>query len=332
MSETDAKEPPLSPDPLEMAVRLPLRTVCYPLGFAVEIATNHSGVLQAVKESWGEFRQRFDDPPARVNVIVAETGAAAFPASPVYRAQQHLLAIVSDPDNFAMSDLARGFGFCRLSPSVVEKRAWMRYHFLEGMIYPILTHQHLTPIHAACVVKDGRGLLLSGPSGSGKTTLAYACARRGWTFVTDDVSFLVRNRPDLVVLGKPHELRFVETAAELFPELADRSPTVDVRGQRLIEVRTATLAGVTTAVECLIDSVVFLRRPAAVFLRSMDRDAAYLRLLAETPRLESSVHEAHQASLRRLLAAGAWEIGYRDLDEAVDALETLVRQGSATCG
>ncbi|GEM_PF-1252882 len=41
-------------------------------------------------------------------------------------------------------------------------------------------------IHASCVEKDGRGILLKGHSGAGKSSFALALINRGFTLVADD--------------------------------------------------------------------------------------------------------------------------------------------------
>jgi len=41
-------------------------------------------------------------------------------------------------------------------------------------------------LHASCVAKDGRAVLISGPSGSGKSDLALRLLDRGFTLVSDD--------------------------------------------------------------------------------------------------------------------------------------------------
>ena len=58
-----------------------------------------------------------------------------------------------------------------------------------------------------------------------RALLAYACARAGWTYVSDDGAFLVRGRDDRYAIGDPHSIRFRPDAPELFPELADRLAT-----------------------------------------------------------------------------------------------------------
>lgn len=57
---------------------------------------------------------------------------------------------------------------------------------------------HLT-LHAACVVVDGRALLLSGLSGSGKSTLAAGAMARGWQVLSDDVIRIASAKDGYVV-------------------------------------------------------------------------------------------------------------------------------------
>lgn len=41
-------------------------------------------------------------------------------------------------------------------------------------------------LHAACIVRDGRALVLAGPSGIGKSQIVLRAIRDGWQMVTDD--------------------------------------------------------------------------------------------------------------------------------------------------
>ena len=47
-------------------------------------------------------------------------------------------------------------------------------------------------LHASCVVKDGRAILISGRSGSGKSDLALRLIDRGATLVSDDYTIVRR--------------------------------------------------------------------------------------------------------------------------------------------
>jgi hypothetical protein len=313
-----------APDPLLHRFRLPLLATFYPLGFPVEILTNDARILKAAKESWGGLRQRFDKPAIPIRIAVSGEGDRP-PTPPVFRGNGHLLAIVSDAANFATCDVSTGFAFCWLNPNTAAERAWVRYYFIEAIAYATITHLYLTAVHAACIAKNGRAILLSAPSGTGKSVLALACAKKGWTFVSDDVSSLVRERPGATVIGRPERIKLLPSAAGLFPEIARERRGTDQNGYPFIELRTQDI-GISTLHETSVDSVVFLRRPVTGPARfvPLDSNETFARLVAELPVFEASVHEAQLRSLRMLSSLPAMELQYDRLDDAVQMLDGLV--------
>lgn len=71
--------------------------------------------------------------------------------------------------------------------------------FLFGTVLGLLCHRRgLFPLHASCVVVDGKAIAISGPSGAGKSTLAAALVRRGHRLVADDICAI-----DTTVPGRP---------------------------------------------------------------------------------------------------------------------------------
>ena len=315
-------------DPDLYEFEMPLRAIYYPLGFPLEISTNSHEVLAAAEESWGYFRQAFSSPPLQVRVGVLDGGPVDCPAAPVVRAQRNLLARVADAENFSVTDRKQCFAFAWLTRASIESRPYLRYHFVEGMCWDLLD-RYLTPVHAACVRLNDRGVLLCGDSGMGKSSLAFACALRGWTYLADDSSRLVRGRQDRMVITNPYQIRFRETATELFPGLKDQTLTTRASGELAIELRTSRLPEIKTATSCLIDYVVFLNRSATgpVHLSPFSRETALQWFEQSIACWEKETVDAHKDSLRRLVTAETLELRYSDLASAVDQLETLVRNG-----
>jgi hypothetical protein len=309
-------------------VELPLEGIQYPLGFPLVITTNSAELIKAAEESWGLYLPVFDTAPLQVRVVVGGERERACRLPPVYRTQRHLFTIVSDGENFAACDLAIGFGLCWVSGTMAANRAALRYYFLEAMVYVMLAQLHLTPLHAACVALNDRGILLCGESGAGKSSLAFACARQGWTFVSDDASSLLRSTGDCIALGRPHQLRFRETAAEVFPELQGRLAARRPNGKLSIEIPTAELPGIDTAPQVRVNYVVFLdRQPAAkARLTPIGNRTAISRLARQLVMPDSPAYEEQKASLEKLRAADAFELRYSGLDLAVEQLTRLVRR------
>ncbi len=312
------------PDPLLSEFELSRQATHYPLGFPLELQTNSEDVIQAAAQSWQLFASEFDGNPVRISLGVCGS-ESLLPPPPVFRGRGHLMSIISDAENFVICDFRRGFAFGWVTPQVAANHGFFRHHFLEAAGLSILDQLHLAPVHAALVARNGRGVLLCGESFAGKSTLAYACARAGWTYVTDDGTSLVRNRPDCYGIGNPHVIHFREDARRQFPELAGQLVTTRSNGKIGIEIFTRELP-ITVAAGCTIDQIVLLNRhepgdallkryPKSEFLAWCERCACYG---------EEHVRAAQRRCYQRLAGAGTWELRYQDLDSAVLCLETLV--------
>jgi hypothetical protein len=313
-------------DPLLCKVDLPLRAVFYPLGFAFEIATNSQAVLDAAGQSWGHTKQRDSGPILRLRVGVTKGTSQNCPPGPIVRCQQHLLSMVADAHNQAICDLNAGFAFAWLTEDAVRHPSYTRYHFLEAVALILISTSYATPIHAACVSRDGSGLLLCGDSGAGKSTLAYACARSGWLFTSDDSSYLKHNSRELRIVGNSHQLRFRPSARDLFPELQGRSVTPRAEGKPSIEVPTAELPGIVTADEALVQHIILLNRwPSGLAeLLPLPREAARRYFQQYLP-FPDKIRQAQSEALQTLCAADVYELRYQDLQQAVDCLNRLAR-------
>jgi hypothetical protein len=313
-------------DPIFYDVELPLLGTYHPLGFSVEIATNSDQVLLTAEESWGHFRKIMSEPPVQLRVMVLDGGPCPSLVAPTVRASRHLLVRVLDAANFSVSNMEMGFASCWLTRAVAAERRYLDYEFLERMAWDLLDQLYLTPLHAACVRLENKGVLLCGDSGAGKSSLAYACARKGWMFLSDDSNRLIRKCNQPRVVGNPHQSRLRDSAMELFPELRDREITRRGQGKLSIEVPTAAMDGVTTITESSVDYVVFLKRGQAGPPRLMPfpRERALPWFEDVICYREESVREAQRASLRNLLNAEILELHYDDLDSAVAVLEAMV--------
>jgi hypothetical protein len=315
-----------SSDPLLCKVELPLHAVFYPLGFPFEIITNNQAILDAAGASWGHTKQRDDGPVLQFRIGVTTGTSGNCPPGPVVRCQQHLLSIVADAHNQAICDLQAGSAFAWLTEDALLHPSYARYHFIEAVALILISTSYTTPLHAACVSRHGRGMLLCGESGTGKSTLAYACARSGWIFTSDDASYLKHHASELRVAGNSHQFRFRPSAKNLFPELEGRNITPRAEGKPSIEVPSAELLGIATADQALIHDIILLNRmpTAQAELRTLPREAA-AQYFQQFLHLPGDVHELHLEALRTLSAAAVYELRYQDLQQAVECLDLLAR-------
>src|SRR5207249_2128617 len=110
-------------------------------------------------------------------------------------------------------------------------------------------------------------------SGAGKSTLAYAYARAGWTYVSDDCVFLLPDSSSPVAIGRSRQARLRTDAPGLFPELEGFAARAGVTGKISLEVPMRAFPEIRTAPRIGIASMVFLdRRPGRAHIEPMNPD------------------------------------------------------------
>jgi hypothetical protein len=318
-------------DPLRREIDLPLTGVFFPLGFRAEISTNSEHVLRAAAESYDACAAEFESRPIQLRIAVEPAGPRA--AAPVFRSQRHFFSIVSDRDNFAFYDSRSMFGYCFVSENTAADRSWFRFHFLDTMCYMLLAQECIMPVEAACVAYEGSGVLLCGRSGAGKSTLAWACARAGWTYITDDgASLLLADIPDRqdpppapLALGRCRHVRLREDAATLFPESARYAARSLPGGKRAIEIPLADFPRIRSSSRAPIGATIVLdHRPVdRAALESIDPAGVASMLLRDVPWYGDEVHTRYRRVVDRLVQGPVWRLAYTDLAQAVDVLTAL---------
>jgi hypothetical protein len=295
----------------------------YPLGSALTVDTNSLQILDIARQEWGAWTQIFEAAAVVLEIEVSDHEAPDMPPPVVFHAGRNLLRWTADEHNHAAGDPVAGTARATISSTAASDPAWLLYHFLDAMAYQLLGARHFAPVHASCVAREGRGALLCGDSKAGKTSLAYACARAGWTYVSDDASWLVRRRAEeRVVVGSPHFIRLRPDATRFFPELAGRPVLRRGNGKAMLRIVTHDLP-ISTAPAASIDRMVFLRRVPGSPARLMPLAREEMRTWCEqvfytwNPEIAAEQH----AALGMLLDGSRIEtLEYSDLEAAVDAL------------
>lgn len=318
-----AGRPKLMMEPPE----LPLHAMYFPFGFPAEVRTNSATVLEFFGGLWGRFAKQRDTEPIRCEVQLVENQGTACPRAPVYRLMLPLMISIADADNHCIVDLERAEAKIAISRAALRHPAYAQYFFL-GVPACCIATRYATPVHAACVALNGHGVLLCGDSGAGKSTLAYACARSGWTYVSDDGAYILDGGVDRQVTGNCHQVRFRPSATKIFPEFEGYEVTPRAAGKPSIELPTAPMAHIKCAQTTRANFICFLNRNGAdapqIVPFSKDQARRAMRQVLYGTR--ESLKNQYEA-IEQILTAEVLELKYSNLERAVDRLQSLAVTG-----
>jgi serine kinase of HPr protein (carbohydrate metabolism regulator) len=307
---------------------LQLHKMFYPLGFPVQVRTNSAEILAIFAELWGAFSKLFKFDPVQVDVCVVDSGSMECPPGTRPTIMMPHLTIIADSSNFSVANLEQNRTQIVVSRAALANKLYLRQHFLYASPLCHIVTRYVVPVHAGCVALDGRGMLLCGDSGAGKSSLSYACARAGWTFITDDLSMLLNDGSDRAVTGDCTRVRLRPSAAELFPEISGLKVAPRAAGKPSIEMRTSEMSHVISAPSAAVDFMIFLKRSpeGKAELRPYHKEVAryYMRQNLYGP--ADSIAVQHNA-IERMLTAQVLELRYSSLEDAICRLQTLAQEG-----
>ena len=174
-------------------------------------------------------------PRCRVKLMLApqarKTARGEMPLIEMFSGADFLGATTHTSDFVALSPAQRT-GLIVVSRAMLRSAYHVRYELLEFSVFTLASRVlGLVPLHAACIGRGGRGLLLMGDSGAGKTTAAMHCLLRGLDFLSEDSVFVAAD--SLLATGvanflhpRRDALRFVPDAAAA---LIQRAPVIKRR-------------------------------------------------------------------------------------------------------
>ena len=296
-------------------------------GAALRFETDDQRVMNLATTMFEGYGPPADDPggPLVLRVMVHAPAAAAPPFStPVYRTHGHLLTIVVGPDDNGVADLLAGYAFAIVSPALVDV-AWRLQQVIGTLSLALLgpAGGHV-PLHCACVTRAGRSVLVRGHSGAGKSTFAYACIRRDYQVVSDDVVHIAGG-VEPRAWGIPWRFQLLPDATRFFPELAGSDARLQPNGERKIDVDVARrFPGRAVPSAPLGPMLVLSRRPGPTEIERVPDDEAASEIEPVWP-WQVGWSTTHQALLEDVARNGVYRLATgAEPDAMVDALDAFL--------
>jgi hypothetical protein len=199
------------------------------------VRTNCRAVLDAL-DGWRNTNGEHPRRSFELNVLVRPSGTPPGNRSPHFRGLGHWVFAIFGPGELFVFDLLRLSVAAVVSRQTAEEAAFWRTVLVPLSLGVMGTAMGLVPLHCACLDFRGRGLLIAGPSGAGKSTLATELARRQFSFVSDDWTYLECERGQLHAHGLFAPVKLLTDAPRLFPELNSLKPAKSLNGEMAFEV------------------------------------------------------------------------------------------------
>jgi hypothetical protein len=341
--KTDTTVPDLIADPFAEQPQTIAREHFQLLGGRFQFESNSPQLLRLVNSAYLSLpRHRLSSvvPRLRVRLLL---GAREQPR-PRKRSEPPPLAMLSGPgylggatdsSNFVILSPSERTALVVLSRQMLRFPYHARYEYIEFAVFTLASRcQELVSLHAACVGRGGRGILLMGPTGSGKSTVTLHCLLRGFDMLSEDSVFVAPHT--MVATGVANFLHVRSDALRWLGKTRDaaairKSPVIRRRsGVKKFEVDLRRGAYRLAASPLQITAVVFLSPQSAgahSLLKPLSKSDQLARLTA------AQAYAANQpkwpAFCNSVLGLSAFELrrGSHPL-EAVDTLEALL--GSRT--
>jgi hypothetical protein len=286
----------------------------YIVGGAVcSFSTNCEHLLEAARDCFLPVKLPLVsvDFSVRFWVDIADPAQPPWP-KPYLRGLDHLVFAGFDAGSSMLADLRTSRVIGRFAAAMAADTTYWRTVIFPMLLSVLAGSVGLVELHASCVARDQRGLVLIGPSRSGKSTLALALTEAGFRLLADDRTFCSLKHGTLLAWGMPRPLKLRREAAAWFEEFRDREPSDVQNGELVFHCEPNRRFGRQRFPECEPRLLVFLERQqnSGFCMTRMPHSEVRSRieqdLMAEAPEAVQKQAE----TIDELLALPCWRLQY----------------------
>ena len=292
---------------------LPFGARFFVAGSVWDVRSNSHEILQAMREMFDQASSgQHADLHLRFHVDFAVNNAPCW-AKPHFRALDHLYYATYGPcDSMLVDQLSRRV-IGSFSPAVARDLRYWKQTILPVLLGIVSASIGVTPVHCACVVKGGSGLLLGGESGAGKSTMALSLSRNGFSYLSDDCTYLSRTCAEMRAWGLPTSVKLLPDAVSYFPELVSLDPVLSLNGEWALNVDPTEISNVERCLSCAPRWLVFLERkedspPVIKPVSSLEAASRIVADLETMPPLIFDQYEYQLETIKRLADRECWVV------------------------
>lgn len=296
-------------------------------GTVFRLATNCEPLLTAARESFLQLEMPPDAIDFSLRFWVDDTSSSWPPwPNPYVRGLDHLVFAGFDGESSVLVNLQTRHVIGRFSAAMGADMTHWRTVVFPVLLSILAGSIGLVELHASCVARDRRGLVLIGSSCSGKSTLALAFSHAGFRLLSDDRTFCSLKQGRLRAYGLPRPLKLRREAAVWFEEFRGREPTDLQNGERVFRCEPPARLGQHGVHDCEPQRLVFLERQQepgfclTPMTRSQVKSRIEMDLLAEA----TDAIQRQTETIDRLMELPYWRLRYGGRPQEIVA--QLVRQ------
>jgi hypothetical protein len=207
-------------------------------GYPVHFATNDPILLEVARISSGRYSRCAPIPdanPIRLHFILdrqmpVEPVPKEWPSRLRYIGKDDWLAVNAEPWVNAFADLRQWTGVAIVSDSLARRPNMVSRFIGDCFVTNMLLRTGWGQLHASCMVRDRRAVLLVAPNNTGKSTTAFRLVMNGYRLLTDGMTYVRTSEQGIELLGYPvGEVKLRLDMLEEFPEVQARGEAALVR-------------------------------------------------------------------------------------------------------
>jgi hypothetical protein len=310
----------------EGSERLPLVARFIVTGAAWEVSTNCQEILTVLRDEFAADCDNGFSPDLKLCFYVDyKMPGNGRRRSPHFRAQEHLYYGTFGPSDSMLVDQRNRRVVGSFSLATARDAGYWKRVILPCLVGIASASVGITPVHCACVVKDQFGLLIHGESGSGKSTLALSLSLNGFSYLSDDCTYISLSESGLRCWGSSAPLKLLPEAITYFPALTATVPGPSLNGELAFEIDPTEMFGVKRSPSCDPRWILFIERSneSNATFQPIGRAESARRLASDLEHLPPSIasQRDHQlAVIDTLVQRGCWVLRHGLLPEPLALL------------